>query len=136
MITRTETEVARRDVIAHLQTEMVEYLDYNESSSQARQHPKLRSQVSHEVMKDDHHHHHQKTESSSDYTVTVLQAPSKNKMKHKQKQLIIDKALASMSSLLGDKQSIQVLALELNKESLRKLGAVDVLDDDAFRRCK
>ncbi|KAF9430611.1 hypothetical protein BGZ76_000773 [Entomortierella beljakovae] len=71
----------------------------------------------------------------TDFNVNVVSS-SRNRLKHKQKTMLIDKAV---NNLMGVTKSlvngtIPVLAVDLSKDNVRKLAQCNVAEDDSFRK--
>lgn len=70
-----------------------------------------------------------------DFNVNVVTS-SKNRFKHKQKTMIIDKAVNNLVGVTKSlvNASVPVLAVDLSKDTLRKLTQCNVVEDDSFRK--
>ncbi|KAG0215957.1 hypothetical protein BGX28_007183 [Mortierella sp. GBA30] len=86
----------------------------------------------------DHHHHNTSGESpqvQTDFNVNVVSS-SRNRLKHKQKTMLIDKAINNLlgvtKNLVG--ATIPVLAVDLSKDNVRKLAHCNVAEDESFRK--
>ncbi|KAF9926747.1 hypothetical protein FBU30_003741 [Linnemannia zychae] len=84
------------------------------------------------------HHHTSSTEFpqvQTDFNVNVISS-SRNRLKHKQKTMLIDKAINNLAgvtkSLVGS--TVPVLAVDLSKDSIRKLAQCNVAEDESFRK--
>ncbi|KAK5827528.1 hypothetical protein F5H01DRAFT_98323 [Linnemannia elongata] len=84
------------------------------------------------------HHHNSSGESPQiqpDFNVNVVSS-SRNRLKHKQKTMLIDKAI---NNLVGVTKSlanatVPVLAVDLSKDNIRKLAQCNVAEDESFRK--
>ncbi|KAI1316493.1 hypothetical protein EDD11_009906 [Mortierella claussenii] len=87
----------------------------------------------------DHHHHHNSSGESAqvqmDFNVNVVSS-SRNRLKHKQKTMLIDKAINNLVGVTKNLVSatVPVLAVDLSKDNLRKLAHCNVAEDDSFRK--
>ncbi|KAF9400248.1 hypothetical protein BGX21_004672 [Mortierella sp. AD011] len=84
------------------------------------------------------HHHNSSGESSQvhpDFNVNVVSS-SRNRLKHKQKTMLIDKAVNNLMGVTKNLAAgtVPVLAVDLSKDSVRKLAQCNVAEDDSFRK--
>ncbi|KAF9429846.1 hypothetical protein BGZ94_009242 [Podila epigama] len=101
-----------------------------------------------------HHHHHQEVVTNSagsrhdhhngsgesapvhtDFNVNVVSS-SRNRLKHKQKTMLIDKAINNLVGVTKNLVSatVPVLAVDLSKDNLRRLAQCNVAEDESFRK--
>ncbi|KAF8983829.1 hypothetical protein BGZ46_009397 [Entomortierella lignicola] len=84
------------------------------------------------------HDHNSSGESAQlhpDFNVNVVSS-SRNRLKHKQKTMLIDKAVNNLMGVTKNLISgtVPVLAVDLSKDSVRKLAQCNVSEDDSFRK--
>ncbi|KAG0372018.1 hypothetical protein BGX24_000851 [Mortierella sp. AD032] len=86
-----------------------------------------------------HDHHHNSSGESpqvqADFNVNVVSS-SRNRLKHKQKTMLIDKAINNLMGVTKSLVSatVPVLAVDLSKDNIRKLAQCNVADDESFRK--
>ncbi|KAF9353081.1 hypothetical protein BGX34_011807 [Mortierella sp. NVP85] len=84
------------------------------------------------------HHHNSPGEAAplqTNFNVNVVSS-LKNKLKHKQKTMLIDKAVNNLMGVTKNlvNATVPVLAVDLSKDSVRKLAQCNVVEDDSFRK--
>ncbi|KAF9911928.1 hypothetical protein EC991_001834 [Linnemannia zychae] len=86
-----------------------------------------------------HDHHHNSSGESpqvqADFNVNVISS-SRNRLKHKQKTMLIDKAINNLVGVTKSLVSatVPVLAVDLSKDNIRKLAQCNVAEDESFRK--
>ncbi|KAK9721901.1 eukaryotic translation initiation factor 2-alpha kinase [Basidiobolus ranarum] len=144
ILRRIETEVPKNELCNWLNAEIADQLriDYQVSGSKYRKHD-LSSNIQNEFASVNFRHehgstNHPQTESHNkiEFNVMVLTPQTRSKMKHKQKQLIIDKALNNVNQFATGiaNGSTPILALDVTEEILRKILDCDIMDDESFRK--
>ncbi|KAF9184078.1 hypothetical protein BGZ51_003580 [Haplosporangium sp. Z 767] len=84
------------------------------------------------------HDHNSPGESSQiqdNFNVNVVSS-SRNRLKHKQKTMLIDKAVNNLVGVTKNlfSAAVPVLAVDLSKDNLRKLAHCNVAEDESFRK--
>ncbi|KAJ3022418.1 hypothetical protein HKX48_006235 [Thoreauomyces humboldtii] len=138
LATRTEVEVSRSELVAHVQSELVEPASTFPMHSPHGTRPWS-----------NHHHHHHHHSSKGDYfdqdtepsgvdpdRMFVIQPPwKKGKSKHKDKLLTLEKAVHSISSEVAMLRRGFVFVLDLPDSVLRKMVETDLQQqEETFRR--
>lgn len=130
MRTRNEEEVSSADLLSYIQSEM----DDTPSTFGA----KLSSSTG--SKKDDFTTNSNNNNSSSTtvkfgdtLNISVLQFPGKNKLKYRQKQVIIEKARTQVNSVVSIRGPM-VFAVDLARETVLRMSEVSMVDDEGFRR--
>ncbi|KAF8940243.1 hypothetical protein EDD21DRAFT_369155 [Dissophora ornata] len=163
VLRKTEDEVSRSELCMMLKTEIAEQtrLDLQMAANagsggigaKARKFMDVGSGHHHHALESaagsastrhghDHHHHHHHHNSQGEspqvhahFNVNVVSS-SRNRLKHKQKTMLIDKAVNNLVGVTKNLVSgtVPVLAVDLSKDNVRKLAHCNVTEDDSFRK--
>ncbi|KAG0039161.1 hypothetical protein BGZ82_009421 [Podila clonocystis] len=157
VLRKTEDEVLRSELCILLKAEIAEQnrLDLQMAMTAGAGHiggTKARKFV--DSNSGHHHHHHQEAAAGSagtrhdhhsgsgesaqvhtDFNVNVISS-GRNRLKHKQKTMLIDKAINNLVGVTKNLVSatVPVLAVDLSKDNLRRLAHCNVAEDESFRK--
>ncbi|KAI9238231.1 MAG: anticodon binding domain of tRNAs-domain-containing protein, partial [Podila humilis] len=156
VLRKTEDEVLRSELCILLKAEIAEQnrLDLQMAMTAGAGHiggSKTRKFVD---SNSGHHHHHQEAAAGStgtrhdhhsgsgesaqvhtDFNVNVISS-GRNRLKHKQKTMLIDKAINNLVGVTKNliSATVPVLAVDLSKDNLRRLAHCNVAEDESFRK--
>ncbi|RHZ86074.1 hypothetical protein Glove_55g46 [Diversispora epigaea] len=142
LLWKTEDEVPRNELCVRLNSEIIEQarIDLHSSGSKYHKHslPPQSEQSVHDIGNSHQSIQMDSLNYQNNLSIYIVGFPSiKNnkKMKHKQKQFLIDKASANISGVIDqiNKGGVPVLALDINREILRKFVDCNVLEDESFK---
>ncbi|KAF9293703.1 hypothetical protein BGZ74_011586 [Mortierella antarctica] len=157
VLRKTEDEILRSELCILLKAEIAEQnrLDLQMAMTAGAGHiggAKARKFV--DSSSGHHHHHHQEAAAGSagtrhdhhggsgesaqvhtDFNVNVISS-GRNRLKHKQKTMLIDKAINNLVGVTKNliSATVPVLAVDLSKDNLRRLAHCNVAEDESFRK--
>ncbi|CAG8506866.1 2265_t:CDS:10, partial [Dentiscutata heterogama] len=142
LIMKTEEEVPRSELYVKLNSEIQEQLRidlYASGSKFHKHHPIAQTDLMHDFSNVSPPMSLEAGNNRSKLSIKTFVPSAINKgnkkVKHKQKQLLIDKAHDNISGMIKhiNDGSVSVVAMDVSRDLLRKIPDCDVLDDESFK---
>ncbi|KAJ3283638.1 hypothetical protein HK104_010287 [Borealophlyctis nickersoniae] len=135
LVTKNEQEVSRSDLVAHVQSEINDYLRPDPSSAH---HSKLRrgeSGSSGDILGQSHARDVDMSagDSATGIDAAVHVVPSqwkKGKLKHKDKLVIMERAAHATNNVLNTMRKVPIFAVDLPSSAVKRLTEIDLLQDE------
>ncbi|KAI8582596.1 hypothetical protein K450DRAFT_226018 [Umbelopsis ramanniana AG] len=151
ILRKTEYEVPRSELAFWLVTEIGEQrrIDHGQSLSKMRKHDIKSKEVNDTPKALRHEYHHQQhdmskgdlTDSSrTEFDIQIIRnetrGKSHSKLKHKQKNMLMDKAVDKITPVLEDMKrgQVPIIVLDLPKSTVEKMSSYRFWEDEGFKK--